>query len=82
MIRNKKLLEKFNIYIQHINYPTVPKGEEMLRITTTPLHDEKMINELVEAISYFKTQITSNKIMQTYLCNAISAQIPEIVNTE
>jgi 5-aminolevulinate synthase len=55
-----ELLEKFNIYIQHINFPTVPKGEEMLRITVTPLHDNKMIDNLVEAISYFKTHITSN----------------------
>ncbi len=46
------LLEKFNIYIQNINFPTVPKGRERLRITPTPLHTEKMLEELVFALKY------------------------------
>jgi 5-aminolevulinate synthase len=48
---SKRLLEEFNIYVQHINYPTVAKGDERLRITVTPLHTEKMIQELVAALA-------------------------------
>jgi len=48
---SKRLLEEFDIYVQHINYPTVAKGDERLRITVTPLHTEKMIRELVAALA-------------------------------
>ncbi len=47
---SKILLNEFNIYVQHINYPTVSKGDERLRITTTPLHSDKMISDLVDAL--------------------------------
>src|SRR5271165_2420376 len=47
---SKLLLERHAIYIQPINYPTVAKGTERLRITPTPAHSEAQVAELVEAL--------------------------------
>lgn len=44
------LLNNHDIYVQHINYPTVAKGEERLRITVTPLHDQEMMDNLINAL--------------------------------
>jgi 5-aminolevulinate synthase len=50
------LLDEYGVYVQPINYPTVPKKTERLRITPTPLHSDADIDRLAEALSNLWSQ--------------------------
>jgi len=55
------LLDDYKIYVQPINYPTVPRGSERLRITASPNHTEKMIRDLASALKVIFRNLKINK---------------------
>jgi 5-aminolevulinate synthase len=55
------LLEKYGIYVQPINYPTVPRGTERLRFTPSPVHGPEKIDKLVKAMDALWSHCALNR---------------------
>lgn len=57
-----KLLVEHDIYVQSINYPTVARGEERLRITVTPRHTMEQMDKLIAAVDQVFTELKINRV--------------------
>jgi 5-aminolevulinate synthase len=55
-------LTEHDIYVQSINYPTVARGEERLRITVTPRHTFEQMDRLVRAVDQIFTELGINRL--------------------
>jgi aminotransferase class I and II len=74
------LLTEHGIYIQPINYPTVPRGMERLRITPSPCHDDGLIEALAKALIDVWDRLAlprkDRAIAQSHLCKGLNAALP------
>lgn len=56
------LLDKYKIYVQAINFPTVSTGEERLRITPSPHHDKEVCDQLIESVDQLWNELNLKRV--------------------
>jgi 5-aminolevulinate synthase len=69
------LLERHKVYVQPINYPTVPRGTERLRFTPTPYHTDEMIQGLKDALVAVFDELGIDKKAPTIVNGAVVPQV-------
>ena len=79
---SRVLMEKHGIYVQDINYPTVPRGEEKLRIAPTPHHTDAMKEYFVNALVDVWDELGLKRDEQhipAAACSRFAVEIPEAI---
>ncbi|RAO69195.1 uncharacterized protein BHQ10_005207 [Talaromyces amestolkiae] len=75
------LLEKFGIYIQSINYPTVPIGQERLRVTPTPGHGPELRDQLISALEFVWNELGLKRKTDWLTSQEVDAEILDALNS-